>query len=102
MAFWLIKNGIKVPNEWKYNPSYRLSDGETTAIKLVHNGIIPPKEWEHDPNIKSRYKSYDYSSYYYYEYYTVARYLKSKHIPVPNEWYDEEMKDTPKHPEFVQ
>ena len=51
MAYLLIKNGIEVPDEWKYDPSYRLYDGETTAMKLVHNGIIPPKQWIHDPNL---------------------------------------------------
>ena len=53
MAYLLIKNGIEVPEEWKYDPSYKLYNGKTTAMKLAKDGIIPPKEWEHDPNILS-------------------------------------------------
>ena len=69
---------------------------------LSKNGIIPPKEWIYDPNIKneqlpptnirSRLLSY-------YRHinskYTVAYYLKLNKLPIPNEWYDEEMKDVP-------
>ena len=42
MAYWLIRNGIEVPDEWKYDSS-KLICGETTAMLLVDNGIIPPK-----------------------------------------------------------
>ena len=27
VAYLLIKNGIEVPDEWKYDPKYRLNDG---------------------------------------------------------------------------
>mgnify|MGYP005819128905 CR=1 FL=1 len=55
---------------------------------LASNGIVPPKEWVHDPNIKNT------------DNHTVAYYINNI-FPVPNEWYDESMKNTPKHPEFV-
>ena len=58
-------------------------------MKLTDYGIISLKEWIHDPNIKDKYN------------YTVSYYLKYSCFPVPNEWYDEEMKNTPKNPEFV-
>ena len=56
---------------------------------LIIKGIVPPKEWQHDPNIKDKYN------------HTAAYYFKLNKMPVPNEWYDEDMKDIPKHPEFV-
>ena len=49
---------------------------------LANKGIIPPKEWLHNPNITNRYNE------------TVSDLLKGSNIPVPNEWYDDKMKDT--------
>ena len=43
MAYWLIKNGIEVPDEWKYDPEYKFYNGKTTAMILAKNDIIPPK-----------------------------------------------------------
>ena len=63
MAFWLIKNGIEVSDEWKYDSS-KLICGETIAMRLVKDSIIPPKEWIHDPNIKDKFDN------------TVSYYLK--------------------------
>ena len=56
---------------------------------LVNNDIIPPKQWIHDPNIKNNRD------------YTVADYLKKKNLPVPNEWYNDIMKDKERNPEFI-
>ena len=50
---------------------------------------MPDKKYYHDPNIKDR------------NGYTVADYLKDNNLPVPNEWYDDDMKNTPKNPKFV-
>ena len=58
-------------------------------MHLAKNGIFPPNEWHHDPNIRDK------------SGHTVADYLKENHLPVPNEWYDDSMKDTPKHLDFV-
>ena len=58
-------------------------------MMLAFNGIIPPKEWCHDPNIRDLWKN------------TVAHYLKTHNIPVPNIWYDDYMKDEKRNPEFV-
>ena len=57
---------------------------------LVKERIIPPKEWIHDPNIKDKYNN------------TVANKLKYNNLPVPNEWYDEKMKNTLKNPYFIE
>ena len=56
---------------------------------LAKDGIVPPKQWIHDPNIKDK------------GYYTVVRYLKENKLPVPNEWYDDSMKDEKRNPEFI-
>ena len=58
------------------------------AIYLADNDIIPPSQWIHDPNIKNKY------------YNTVASNLRYN-LPIPNEWYDESMKDKQKNPEFI-
>ena len=89
MAFWLIKNGIEVPDEWKYDLSYKFGSERTTAIKLANYGIIPPKQWIHDPNIKDNNGL------------TVAYYLKYNKLPVPNEWYNDNMKDEKRNPDFI-
>ena len=51
---------------------------------LAEKGIIPPKEWQHDPNIKDKWGK------------TVAYHLKYNNLPIPNEWYDDSMKNIPK------
>ena len=56
---------------------------------LVYNEIIPPKEWIHDPNITNKNNK------------TVADILKEEHLPIPNEWYDNNMKDVERKSEFV-
>ena len=38
-----------VPEEWLYDPEYRLKNGMTTAMTLAKNKIIPPEYWNHDP-----------------------------------------------------
>ena len=58
-------------------------------MKLINNSIIPPKEWIHDPNIKDKYN------------YTVSYYFKYNNLPVPNEWYDDNMKDKERNSEFI-
>ena len=32
---------------------------------------------------------------------TVAYHLKLNNLPVPNEWYDDLMKNVPKNPDFI-
>ena len=59
------------------------------AIYLADNDIIPPSQWYHNPNIKNKY------------YKTVAYKLESNNLPIPNEWYDESMKDKQKNPDFI-
>ena len=51
VAILLIKNGIEVPEEWKYDPLYKINNDKTTAIRLAEAGIIPPKEWTHNPKL---------------------------------------------------
>jgi len=67
VAINLIENNIEVPEEWRYEPEYRiryfyLHENKciekcvyhgTTAMKLARDKIIPPKYFEHDPNIKN-------------------------------------------------
>ena len=50
---------------------------------------IPIYEDYHDPNIVGE------------DGHTVAYYLKKNHLPIPNGWYDNSMKDTPKHPKCI-
>ena len=50
---------------------------------------IPDKNNYHNPNIKNN------------KGYTVADYLKDNNLPVPNEWYNKEMKDKERNPEFI-
>ena len=70
---------------------------------LSKNGIIPPKEWIYDPNIKYEQQPPTNGrarllSYYRHinSKYTVAHYLRLNKLPIANEWYDKEMKNTPK------
>ena len=56
---------------------------------MVRAGIFPPIEWLHDPNIKDNFGN------------TVADFLMSKDLPVPNEWYDESMINKKRNPDFI-
>ena len=56
---------------------------------LAEKGIIPPKEWQHDPNIKDKWGK------------TVAYHLKYNNLPIPNEWYDDDMKNEKRNPDFI-
>ena len=56
-------------------------------IDAIQNRI-PNKNNYHNPNIKDNNN-------------TVAHYLKYNNLPIPNAWYDDDMKNTPKNPEFV-
>ena len=72
-----------------YDPEYKVYKERTTAMILIDNNIIPSKEWIHDPNIKDEYKD------------TVVDYFKLNKLPVPNEWYNDNMKDKERNPEFI-
>jgi len=55
----LLRNGIYVPEEWRYESEYKINykftDGEdkcTTAFILAAYKAIPPEYFEHDPIIK--------------------------------------------------
>ena len=51
VAIYLIKNNIKVPNEWKYDPTFRLYNKNTTAMILSEKEIDFSEEWDHDPSL---------------------------------------------------
>jgi len=55
----LLRKGIDVPEQWRYDPEYKLNyilnyekDIVTTAMVLATYKIIPPTYFEHDPLIK--------------------------------------------------
>ena len=50
----LIKNNINVPDEWLYEPEYKINNDKTTAMKLAEYNIDIPKYWEHDPELKDK------------------------------------------------
>ena len=60
-----------VPEEWLYDPEYRLKNGMTTAMTLAKNKIIPPEYWNHDPILQDDYG------------FTVAHYLSMNNITIP-------------------
>ena len=51
VAILLSKRNVKVPEEWLYEPEYKLINGQTTAMRLARYGIIPDKYWEHSPKL---------------------------------------------------
>ena len=57
---------------------------------MAVQGRIPYKEYKHDPNIKDENN------------HTVAYYLKQNHLPISNEWYDDDMKDEKRNPDFIE
>jgi len=55
VAINLLKNKIDVPEEWRYDSTYKFDyDNSTTAMKLAYNKIIPPKYFEHDPKLHDK------------------------------------------------
>ena len=51
----LIKNNINVPDEWLYEPEYKINNDTTTAMKLAEYNIDIPKYWEHDKLLTDKY-----------------------------------------------
>ena len=51
VAILLTKRNVKVPEEWLYEPEYKLINGQTTAMRLARYGIDIPKYWEHNPKL---------------------------------------------------
>ena len=40
-----------MPEQWLYEPLYKLKDGYTTAMRIALYGVIPDKYWEHDKKL---------------------------------------------------